>query len=204
MLKIPVELKKRNSRFWTLIELLFSFDQDMRVEKTLIQTLTCQLSSSCVQSLSVCGGLFMCSPRKQFTTDRCIQDIFAIFLTGREPNATPHAMHWALSNSIVSGATHNSTPGLPSALLYGESSQHSVGGSGSAAAAASGMTSAASASESSSAIARSHYNALNSASALARLFATLVREVRLIEVLSLFVIIREQWMFLTGPLGRTV
>ena len=28
----------------TLMQLLFSFDQDMRVEKTLIQTLACQLS----------------------------------------------------------------------------------------------------------------------------------------------------------------
>ena len=107
------------------------------------------------------------------------QCVFIVFLAGRETNATPHAMHWALSNSAVPGVTHSSTPGLSSSLLYGEPAQHSIGGSGSAAAAASGMTSAASASESSSAMARSHYSALNSASALARLFATLVREVRL-------------------------
>ena len=30
----------------TLMQLLFSFDQDMRVEKTLIQTLACQLSQT--------------------------------------------------------------------------------------------------------------------------------------------------------------
>ena len=30
----------------TLMQLLLSFDQDMRVEKTLIQTLACQLSST--------------------------------------------------------------------------------------------------------------------------------------------------------------
>ena len=36
----------------TLIPPLFSFDQDMRVEKTLIQTLTCQLSSTVLQLLS--------------------------------------------------------------------------------------------------------------------------------------------------------
>ena len=35
----------------TLLQLLFSFDQDMRVEKTLIQTLTCQLSSTLMQLL---------------------------------------------------------------------------------------------------------------------------------------------------------
>jgi hypothetical protein len=86
-------------------------------------------------------------------------------------------MQWALSNSIMPGVIISSTSGLSSALLYGEPAQHSVGGSGSAAAAASGVTSAASASDTSSAIARSHYSALNSASALARLFATLVREV---------------------------
>ena len=34
-----------------LMQLLFSFDQDMRVEKTLIQTLTCQLSSTLMQLL---------------------------------------------------------------------------------------------------------------------------------------------------------
>ena len=35
----------------TLMQLLFSFDQDMRVEKTLIQTLACQLSSTLMQLL---------------------------------------------------------------------------------------------------------------------------------------------------------
>ena len=35
----------------TLIQLLFSFDQDTIVEKTLIQTLTCQLSSTLMQLL---------------------------------------------------------------------------------------------------------------------------------------------------------
>ena len=35
----------------TLMQLLFSFDQEMRVEKTLIQTLTCQLSSTLMQLL---------------------------------------------------------------------------------------------------------------------------------------------------------
>ena len=35
----------------TLIQLLFSFDQDMRVEKTLIQTLASQLSSTLMQLL---------------------------------------------------------------------------------------------------------------------------------------------------------
>ena len=35
----------------TLMQLLFSFDQDMRVEKTFIQTLTCQLSSTLMQLL---------------------------------------------------------------------------------------------------------------------------------------------------------
>ena len=33
----------------TFMQLLFSFDQDMRVEKTLIQTLACQLSSTLMQ-----------------------------------------------------------------------------------------------------------------------------------------------------------
>ena len=35
----------------TLMQLLFSFDQDRRVEKTLIQTLACQLSSTLMQLL---------------------------------------------------------------------------------------------------------------------------------------------------------
>ena len=35
----------------TLVQLLFSFEQDMRVEKTLIQTLACQLSSTLMQLL---------------------------------------------------------------------------------------------------------------------------------------------------------
>ena len=35
----------------TFMQLLFSFDQDMRVEKTLIQTLACQLSSTLMQLL---------------------------------------------------------------------------------------------------------------------------------------------------------
>ena len=35
----------------TLMQLLFSFDQDMRVEKTLKQTLTSQLSSTLIQLL---------------------------------------------------------------------------------------------------------------------------------------------------------
>ena len=35
----------------TLMQLLFSFDQDMRVEKTFIQTLACQLSSTLMQLL---------------------------------------------------------------------------------------------------------------------------------------------------------
>ena len=34
----------------TLMQLLFSFDQDMRVEKTLIQTLASQLSSTLMQA----------------------------------------------------------------------------------------------------------------------------------------------------------
>ena len=37
--------------FVTVMQLLFSFDQDMRVEKTLIQTLACQLSSTLIQLL---------------------------------------------------------------------------------------------------------------------------------------------------------
>ena len=90
-------------------------------------------------------------------------------------------MQWALSNSIMPGVTVHPTSGLSSAILYGEPVQHNVGGSGSAAAAASAVASAASASDTSSAIARSHYSALNSASALARLFATLVREVRFLN-----------------------
>ena len=40
-----------NSRFSAILWLLFSFDQDMRVGKTLIQTLACQLSSTLVQFL---------------------------------------------------------------------------------------------------------------------------------------------------------
>ena len=35
----------------TLMQLLFSFDEDMRVEKTLIQTLACQLSLNLMQLL---------------------------------------------------------------------------------------------------------------------------------------------------------
>ena len=35
----------------TLMQFLFSFNQDMRVEKTLIQTLACQLSSTLAQLL---------------------------------------------------------------------------------------------------------------------------------------------------------
>ena len=34
----------------TLMQLLYSFDQGMRVEKTLIQTLACQLSSTLIQT----------------------------------------------------------------------------------------------------------------------------------------------------------
>lgn len=98
-------------------------------------------------------------------------------------------MHWALSNSIMPGVTVSCTSGLSAALLYGEPAQHGIGGGGSAAAAASGVTSGASASDSSSALARSHYSALNSASALARLFAILVREVSLI-IISLVEMIR--------------
>ena len=33
----------------TLTQLLFSFDQEMRIEKTLIQTIACQLLSTLVQ-----------------------------------------------------------------------------------------------------------------------------------------------------------
>ncbi len=110
--------------------------------------------------------------------------MLTIFLAGRETSSTPHAMQWALSNSIMPGVILNSSSGLSSALLYGEPVQHSVGASGSAAAAASGVMSAASASDASSAIARSQYSTLNSASALARLFATLVREVSLILTLG--------------------
>jgi hypothetical protein len=40
-----------NSRFSTLMQLLFSFDRDMRVEKTLTQTLASQLSSTLMQLL---------------------------------------------------------------------------------------------------------------------------------------------------------
>ena len=40
-----------NSHLSTLMQLLFSFDQDMKVEKTLIQTLACQLSSTLMQPL---------------------------------------------------------------------------------------------------------------------------------------------------------
>ena len=40
-----------NSRLSTLLQLLFSFDQDMRVEKTLIQTLDCYPSSTLIQLL---------------------------------------------------------------------------------------------------------------------------------------------------------
>ena len=40
-----------NSCFSTLMQLLLSFDQDMRVEKTLIQTLTCQFVSTLMQLL---------------------------------------------------------------------------------------------------------------------------------------------------------
>ena len=43
-----LELRKLSS---TLMQLLFSFDQDVRVEKTLIQTLACQLSSTLMQLL---------------------------------------------------------------------------------------------------------------------------------------------------------
>ena len=39
------------SHFSALIQLLFSFDQDMRVKKTSIQTLACQLSSTLMQLL---------------------------------------------------------------------------------------------------------------------------------------------------------
>ena len=35
-----------HGRLSLLMQLLFSFDQDMRVEKTLLQTLPCQLSST--------------------------------------------------------------------------------------------------------------------------------------------------------------
>ena len=40
-----------NSRLSTLIKLLFSFDQNMRVEKTPMQTLACQLSGTVMQLL---------------------------------------------------------------------------------------------------------------------------------------------------------
>ena len=43
-------LVKRNS-YATLLQILFSFDQDIRVEKTLIQTLASQLSSTLMQLL---------------------------------------------------------------------------------------------------------------------------------------------------------
>lgn len=97
------------------------------------------------------------------------------FAVGRHGSTTPHAMQWALNNSIVPKISTSS--GLSSAVFYGEPAHHNVGGSGSAAAAASGAASSASASDSSSALARSHYSSLNSASALARLFAIIVREV---------------------------
>ena len=42
---------EENSRLSTLMQLLLSFDQDMRVEKTLKQTLTCELSSTLMQLL---------------------------------------------------------------------------------------------------------------------------------------------------------
>ena len=37
----------------TLVQLLFSFDRDMRVEKTLMQTLASQLSSTFIQFLFI-------------------------------------------------------------------------------------------------------------------------------------------------------
>ena len=42
------ESKRENFRLSTLMQLLFSFDQDTRVDETLMQTLACQLScNSC-------------------------------------------------------------------------------------------------------------------------------------------------------------
>ena len=49
--KENVRFKFYNLCLSTLIQLLFSFDQDMRVEKILIQTLACQLSSTLMQLL---------------------------------------------------------------------------------------------------------------------------------------------------------
>ena len=46
-----VEISHKNSPLSILKQLLFSFDQDMGVEKTLIQTLSCQLSSTFMQLL---------------------------------------------------------------------------------------------------------------------------------------------------------
>ena len=47
----PGENSHTNSRLSTLMQLLFSFDQELKVEKTLIQTLACQLSSIVMQLL---------------------------------------------------------------------------------------------------------------------------------------------------------
>ena len=54
----------------TLMQLLFSFDQDMRVEKTLKQTLTSQLSSTLIQ-LSFSFGQDMTVERTLVVTLSC-------------------------------------------------------------------------------------------------------------------------------------
>lgn len=90
-------------------------------------------------------------------------------------------MQWAISNSAVVGSSLQPVSSLPSGLLYGDPAQHHriAGSSGAVAAAAAAVASAASNSttNSSSSSDRSSYSSMNSASALARLFATLVREV---------------------------
>jgi hypothetical protein len=43
-MRVEKTLMNANSRFSTLMQLLFLFDRDMKVEKTLMQTLVSQLS----------------------------------------------------------------------------------------------------------------------------------------------------------------
>jgi hypothetical protein len=59
-----------NSRFSTLMQLLFSFDRGMRVEKTLMQTLASQLSCNSCSRLTVAWEMRKQTLASQLSSDR--------------------------------------------------------------------------------------------------------------------------------------
>ena len=61
-----------NSRLSTLMQFLFSFDQDMRVDETLIQTLACQLSCNSCSRLTRTWELMKLSCKLSFVNPHAI------------------------------------------------------------------------------------------------------------------------------------